>query len=93
MANTERCVHIVFTYEFDHHSSVYELLRLQIPASNHSDGSPVRASSPQAMKDELKEYKLTMTGHAIECRLCAEDPCNDLLPARCSPLCDHAVVL
>lgn len=45
------------------------------------------------MKDELKEFKLTMTGHAIECRLCAENPCNDLLPARCSPLCDLAVVL
>ena len=34
-------------------------------------------------KAQLRNFELTMTGSATECRLLAEDPCHGLLPTWC----------
>ena len=57
---------------------------MQIPATTLPGGAAVEASTPGSAKEALRAFKLKLTGHAIECRLCAEDPCNDLGPARCA---------
>ena len=44
----------------------------------------VPASTPESMRQQLQRHQLAMSGHALECRLCAEDACNDLLPSSCA---------
>jgi acetyl/propionyl-CoA carboxylase alpha subunit len=65
------------------------MLRLQIPvtaveATADSPGYP--ASTPESFRTELADFKLTMTGWAIEGRLVAEDPCHNLMPRGALPL-------
>ena len=62
---------------------------MQIPEGQLPDGTKVEASTPASFKTGLKDFKLQLSGHAIECRMCAEDPCHDLCPARCA----YAVLL
>lgn len=58
--------------------------RMQIKEGTAEGGTPIAASTPQSARQDLKAFELSMSGHAIECRLCAEDPCHDLCPARCA---------
>ena len=51
-----------------------------------ADGEGVKASTPEQAAQALREYECSMHGHAIECRLCAEDPCHSLTPSTCAPL-------
>ena len=43
----------------------------------------VAASTPEQAAQSLRAYECHMQGHAIECRLCAEDPCHSLTPSTC----------
>eukprot|EP00892_Ulva_mutabilis_P009832 jgi/Ulvmu1/7220/UM035_0006.1 len=56
-------------------------LQLKISAGINASGAEVKASTPQSAASSLAELQCTQQGHAIECRLCAEDPCHGLTPA------------
>lgn len=60
---------------------------LQIPAGTNAAGAAVKGSTPQTSAADLAALECPLIGHAIECRLCAEDPCHGLTPARHAAPC------